>query len=103
MGDLWPWCVEAFALGIPAVAPQQGGAGELVEELDPSLLYPPGADGVFDSPEELMAAINRALEIDLQKLSKRAVLVAQRYGSWGSAVERMVEVYRSEIGKERTA
>ncbi len=95
--------LEAFALGIPAVAPQQGGAGELVEELDPSLLYPPGADGVFDSPEELMAAINRALEIDLQKLSKRAVLVAQRYGSWGSAVERMVEVYRSEIGKERTA
>lgn len=86
--------LEAFALGIPAVAPDSGGAGELVEELDRRALYSAPPSGRYDNPDALLNAVNRVVDAGVESLGLRARAVAQRYGSWNNAVERMVGCYQ---------
>ncbi len=95
--SLCPWetfglgVLECFALGIPAVAPAKGGAGELVAELAPEALYAP------DDLDGLLDALLRVMDMDYGKLSAKALEVAARYGSWDDACARMAAFYGRRI------
>lgn len=83
--------LECLALGIPAVAPSRGGAGELVEEVAPEALYAPG------DLHSLLDALLRVMGMDYGRLSERALQVARRYGSWDASFERQTELYAREL------
>ena len=87
--------LECLALGIPAVAPSQGGAGELVEEVSPEALYAPG------DLHSLLDAIARVRDMDYGRLSARARSVAERYGSWDDACARMAALYERILSGEK--
>ncbi len=79
--------LDALALGVPTLVTDVGGMGDVVRELDPDLVVPPGR------PAELRAGIAHALGLSSDFTNRARALVGTRF-SMDAMVERTREVLR---------
>ncbi len=79
--------LDALALGVPTVVTDVGGMGDVVRELDPELVVPPGR------PAELRAGIAHALQLPPDFTGRARTLAATRF-TMDTMIYRTREVLR---------
>lgn len=88
--------LEAMAAGMVPVAPDAGGAGEIVAEVSRELLFAPGKADAFEQAIRRAAGKRPGLGPEIAPAhSGRARKVAEAYGSWDNAFDRMYAGYAS--------
>jgi len=87
--------LEAFAAGIPVIAPQSGGVVENIRDGSNGYLYSPGDR--LDFTNKLKTLIeNSALS---QQMGQRAKLSVQEYG-WEKSIQNLVNIWQEAIDKQ---
>jgi len=89
--------LEAWATGLPVVAPRVGGIPSFAEDLHNAILFPPGDAGAA------AAGLRRLLtdpETALSLAKAGGELVRQSY-CWEGVVEQLLQVYEHVIGVKR--
>jgi glycosyltransferase involved in cell wall biosynthesis len=81
--------LEAAAAGLIVVGPDEGGTGELLEEMGSPLIFKVG-----DASSFLAAAI-RSIECDRGPVIERGRAVARTYGTWPDAIGRQIAAYEA--------
>ena len=76
--------LEAMALGLPVVGPDQGGTAELLHQIPGALIFEAG------NPDSMIRCVEKALSSDLAELSRAHRKQAEQYGTWETAIERMI-------------
>lgn len=87
--------LEAFAAGIPVIAPCSGGVVENIDDGNNGFLYAPGDRDNFTSKLKLLVE-NSALR---QKMGERAKISVQGY-SWDRSIQNLVNIWQEEIDKQ---
>ncbi|MGF1590185.1 MAG: glycosyltransferase [Pleurocapsa sp.] len=88
--------LEAFAAGIPVIAPNCGGVIENIQDGSNGLLYTPGDRLDFADKLKLLIENNRLR----QAMGDRARLSVQEY-SWSQAVQNLVALWQEAIQKSK--
>lgn len=84
--------LEAFAAGIPVIAPCSGGVVENIDDGNNGYLYSPGDRYNFTNKLKLLVE-NSALR---QQMGERAKISVQGY-SWDRSVQNLVNIWQEEI------
>lgn len=79
--------LEGLAAGKIVIAPNQGGAAEMVKKLMNPTLFEAG------NADDFLRAIEDTLVLDWQKASEDARRVALQYGTWDDSIGHMVDFY----------
>lgn len=87
--------LEAFAAGIPVIAPRSGGVVENIRDGNNGYLYSPGDRSDFTNKLETLIE-NKPLR---QRMGQRAKLSVQDY-SWENSVQNLVNIWQEEIDKK---
>jgi glycosyltransferase involved in cell wall biosynthesis len=87
--------LEAFAAGIPVIAPRSGGVVENIRDGNNGYLYSPGDRSDFTNKLEALIE-NKPLR---QRMGQRAKLSVQNY-SWENSVQNLVNIWQEEIDKK---
>ncbi|MEN9517955.1 MAG: hypothetical protein RLZZ381_543 [Cyanobacteriota bacterium] len=87
--------LEAFAAGIPVIAPRSGGVVENIRDGNNGYLYSPGNRSDFTNKLETLIE-NKPLR---QRMGQRAKLSVQEY-SWENSVQNLVNIWQEEIDKK---
>lgn len=88
--------LEAFAAGIPVIAPNSGGVIENIQDGKNGLLYTPGDRQNFSSKLKLLIENNRLR----QEMGDRARISVKEY-SWSQAVQNLVDIWQETIQKSK--
>lgn len=83
---------EAFAAGIPVIAPCSGGVVENIDDGNNGYLYSPGDRYNFTNKLKLLVE-NSALR---QQMGERAKISVQGY-SWDRSIQNLVNIWQEEI------
>jgi len=86
--------LEAMALGLPVIGPDQGGIGELLGDVPQALIFRAG------DRRDFLRTLVRSRTEDLKAHSQRHREVALKYGSWDDAIGRMVQFYVDQCKNE---
>ncbi|NJK55586.1 MAG: glycosyltransferase family 4 protein [Pleurocapsa sp. SU_5_0] len=84
--------LEAFAAGIPVIAPCSGGVVENIDDGNNGYLYSPGDRYNFTNKLKLLVE-NSALR---QQMGERAKISVQGY-SWDRSIQNLVNIWQEEI------
>jgi glycosyltransferase involved in cell wall biosynthesis len=87
--------LEAFAAGIPVIAPCSGGVVENIDDGNNGYLYAPGDRYNFTNKLKLLLE-NSALR---QQMGKRAQISVQTY-SWDRSIQNLVNIWQEEIERK---
>ena len=88
--------LEAFAAGIPVIAPNSGGVIENIQDGKNGFLYTPGDRQDFASKLKLLIENNRLR----QEMGDRAQISIKEY-SWSQAVQNLVDIWQEAIHKSQ--
>ncbi len=88
--------LEAFAAGIPVIAPNSGGVIENIQDGKNGFLYTPGDRLDFSSKLKLLIENNRLR----QEMGDRARISVKEY-SWSQAVQNLVDIWQEAIQKSK--
>jgi len=89
--------LEAMALGMPVIGPDQGGTWELLQNLSNPQVFKARCT------ESFIAAVERIKQMDLLPLSQDHHEVALRYGTWAQAMDRQMNYYLEYFGGKACA
>lgn len=87
--------LEAFAAGIPVIAPCSGGVVENIDDGNNGFLYTPGDRYNFTSKLKLLIE-NSALR---KQMGERAKISVQGY-SWDRSIQNLVNIWQEEIERK---
>lgn len=79
--------LEGLASGLSVVAPDAGGAGEILRRLERPWLFR------RDDAEDFVRAVRGAATTDGRQDAAAGVALASQYGTWAQAIGREVEAY----------
>ena len=79
--------LEGLASGLSVVAPDAGGAGEILRRLERPWLFR------RDDADDFVRAVRGAATIDGRQDAAAGVALARQYGTWAQAIGREVEAY----------
>jgi alpha-1,6-mannosyltransferase len=77
--------LEAAAAGLIVVGPDEGGTGELLEEMQSPFIFKAGDAASF------LAATGRAIDSDRDRMAGQSRALARTYGTWSDAITRQVQ------------
>ncbi len=86
--------LEAFAAGIPVLAPKSGGVMENIDHGSNGFLYYPGDRDDFTAKLKILIE-NPLLR---QQMSARAIASVREY-NWENSIRNLVNIWHEEIGK----
>ncbi|MEO1669873.1 MAG: glycosyltransferase [Cyanobacteria bacterium J06631_2] len=89
--------LEAFAAGIPVLAPNSGGVTENIHPDHNGFLYHPGDRQDFNQKLQILIE-NRSLRKTMGDHARNSV---QQYG-WEQAIQNLVEIWQQAINKQLT-
>ena len=79
--------LEAMAMGMPVIGPDRGGTFELLQKLENPLVFK------AKSVKSFVETVKMAKTIDLGKHSRDSRRVAELYGTWENAMDRLMNFY----------
>lgn len=88
--------LEAFAAGIPVLAPNSGGVTENIEHGNNGLLYLPGDRQDFIRQLNILIK-NESLRREMGDRARKSI---QQY-NWSQAIQNLVEIWQQEIHKSK--
>jgi glycosyltransferase involved in cell wall biosynthesis len=88
--------LEAFAAGIPVIAPHSGGVVENITDGRNGLLFKPGDHNDFVQKVKLLIE-NKTLR---QEMGDRAKITVQNY-SWDHSIQNLVQIWQTEINSKQ--